>query len=72
MIPACRQVDVGWSDREDCFDAEGLRERLPACCLWSSTGRTVLPASHPDAIPLPDVVSQISGSVPNAERSPSY
>jgi hypothetical protein len=52
---------VGWADREDCFDADGLRERIPACCLWSSTGLTVLPHGHADAVPLEHTLEQISG-----------
>jgi hypothetical protein len=57
------QVDVGWADREDCCDADGLRECIPSCCLWSSAGLTVLPPGHADAVPLQHILERISGAV---------
>ena len=61
-VIAC-QVDVGWVDRQDGFDVDGLRERIPACCLWSATGLTVLPPGHADAVPLGHTLEQVSGRV---------
>lgn len=57
---------MGWADREDACDTDGLRECIPSCCLWSAAGMTVLPRGHPDAVPLLHTLQQITGGFQTA------